>query len=66
MLFIFFFCYCFLFFYIINTIKRNLNIKDYGNMFPGHGGMLDRCDSIIFTAPLVVLIGQFLPFLTMK
>lgn len=34
-------------------IKRILNIKDYGNIMPGHGGVLDRFDSIIFTAPFV-------------
>lgn len=36
-----------------SSIKRAVNIKDYGNLMPGHGGVLDRFDSILFTTPIV-------------
>jgi len=37
-------------------IKRQLEIKDFGNIMPGHGGILDRLDSILFLAPVIFLI----------
>ncbi len=40
---------------VASSIKRQFGIKDFGDVFPGHGGMLDRCDSIILVAPTIFL-----------
>jgi phosphatidate cytidylyltransferase len=45
-----------------SAIKRNHDIKDYGKLIPGHGGIMDRFDSVIFTAP----ITYFMIILLMK
>lgn len=39
-----------------SAIKRNYEIKDYGKLIPGHGGIMDRFDSVIFTAPMIYLL----------
>ena len=43
-----------------SAIKRNHDIKDYGTLIPGHGGILDRFDSIIFVAPIVYFMATIL------
>lgn len=41
-----------------SAIKRNFEIKDYGKLIPGHGGILDRFDSVIFTAPIIFYLAE--------
>lgn len=43
-----------------SAIKRNYEIKDYGKLIPGHGGILDRFDSVIFTAPIIYFLAVYL------
>lgn len=43
-----------------SAIKRNHDIKDYGKLIPGHGGVMDRFDSVIFTAPMIYLLLEIL------
>jgi phosphatidate cytidylyltransferase len=43
-----------------SKLKRLANVKDSGRMMPGHGGFLDRFDSILLAIPFVWLILQFL------
>ncbi|MCI9081940.1 MAG: phosphatidate cytidylyltransferase [Lachnospiraceae bacterium] len=43
-----------------SAVKRNYNIKDYGKLIPGHGGILDRFDSVIFTSPMIYYLAQSL------
>ena len=42
-----------------SAIKRNFEIKDYGKLIPGHGGVLDRFDSMIITAPIIFFLAYY-------
>ena len=42
-----------------SIIKRSCSIKDYGTIMPGHGGLLDRFDSVIFSAPFVYIFCRY-------
>ena len=43
-----------------SAIKRNHEIKDYGKLIPGHGGVMDRFDSVLFTAPVIYYLSVLL------
>ena len=40
-----------------SAVKRNMGIKDYGRLIPGHGGVMDRFDSVIFVAPIIYFLS---------
>ena len=42
-----------------SLIKRQCAIKDFGTIMPGHGGVLDRFDSVLFTVPFYYLVELF-------
>ena len=45
---------------IESKLKRSANIKDSGNILPGHGGILDRFDSVLFVIPIVYIFKFFI------
>ena len=48
-----------------SVLKRQHNIKDYGRIMPGHGGIMDRFDSVLFVAPVLYTLVSFWPLVTL-
>lgn len=46
-----------------STIKRQCGVKDFGNIMPGHGGIMDRFDSVLLVSPVVYLFSCFVPLI---
>lgn len=46
-----------------STIKRNYDIKDFGALMPGHGGIMDRFDSVLFVLPVIYFITQVMTYI---
>jgi len=44
-----------------SALKRELAVKDFGGLLPGHGGVMDRFDSLLFALPVVYILSHFLP-----
>ena len=42
--------------FVASAIKRYFDLKDFSNAFPGHGGFIDRIDSVIFAAPFAFVL----------
>ena len=49
-----------------SAIKRDCKAKDFGNIFPGHGGILDRFDSVLFTAPFIYYFFTYVMSMAIK
>lgn len=46
--------------FFASAIKRNCKIKDFGSIMPGHGGMLDRFDSVLMISPIIYMLFEFI------